>query len=875
MERRSSCSAEDSRLHSLVEASVRRSPDAAALVEGKLSLTYAELNARAEAVARRLRALGIGPGAVVGLAARRRADTIAALLGVLKAGAAYCPLDPAYPLERLRFMLEDSAAAALVAGREDARELSDPARPTILLGGLAEPAPIPAPAAPRAAGPADPAYIIYTSGSTGKPKGVIIEHSAAVNFVPAMTALQGTRPGERTLLFSSLSFDASVGEIFTCLGAGATLFLRGDAVLPPSEFIKSLEEMRIARLFLPTAYWHELAATLSPLGLTLPACVRSVAVGGEAMRAESLSFWRPVASRVRLVNVYGPTETTVWTSFHEVPADAPSSGSVPIGRPFGGSELRVIDPEGRPAPDGSPGELWIGGPGVARGYLNRSELTAQRFLSDPFTGPMGARFYRTGDRVRRRPDGALEYLGRFDDQIKIRGFRVELGEVESALASHPTVGTCAVVLREESSGVQRLVAYVSPSAGASASSAVLRAFLLEKIPEYMVPAVFVTLPSMPLTPAGKVDRRALPPPPAVSPAEKGKTATERTPTPLERQIRGIWEDVLGRSPIGLSEDFAALGGHSLLAVRIMAKIEKAVGRRPPLEALIGGMSIQRLAEAMGDGRRAEGVPVIRFGPDAGADPFFFVHPGLGGLYCKELSRAMPDRPFYLLGGQNLTGVDPIPTIEEMARRYVDTLRKVRPRGPYHLGGYSIGCTIAYEMARQLETAGEQVPKLMLVAAPIDDSARWWSAVRRGAGFVRGLLGYDQSAMLNHFNLMGKSGELVAGMFKRGGAARLWEALRRARSRVAREGSIRAIGPNSEEFNDTLRVLQWAGAAYRPGTYRGSLMLFEVKERFLSRSIAEFRRLAPAAEQVHLPGDHDEVVTTYTAELGAEIHRRLS
>jgi amino acid adenylation domain-containing protein len=872
MEQRTACAAPDSRLPTLIEASVRAHPDALALVDGKLRLTYAQLDSRAEAAARGLRALGIGPGAVVGLAARRSADTVAALLGVLKAGAAYCPLDLTYPLERLRFMLEDSGAAALVAGPVDARKLSDPARPTVSLDGSSDPGAARAAAAPRAARPEDLAYVIYTSGSTGKPKGVMVEHAAAVNFVPAMMKLTGISSGERSLFFSSMSFDGSVGELFPCLLAGGAIFLRGESLLPARDFIRSIEEMGINRLFVPTAYWHELAATLAPLGETLPACLRTVAVGGEALRAESLAFWRPVAGHTRLINVYGPTEATVWTSFYEVPADAPPSGIVPIGRPFGGSELRVIDSEGRPVPDGFAGELWIGGPGVARGYLNRPELTAQRFLPDPFSEKAGARAYRTGDRVRRRPDGALEYLGRFDDQVKIRGFRVELGEVESSLASHPAVGTCAVVLREETPGVQRLVAYVSPSAGSAVSSAVLRAFLLEKIPEYMVPAVIVALASLPLTPAGKVDRRALPPPPAPAASE---TPHERTPTPLERQIRGIWEEVLGRAPIGLSDDFAALGGHSLLAVRIMAKIEKALGRRPPLEALVGGMSIERLAAAMSEGRRDATVPIIRFGPEVGAEPFFFVHPGLGGFYCKELSRAMPDRPFYLLGGQNLTGVDPIPTIEEMAGRYLETLRKVRPRGPYHLGGYSIGCMIAYEMARQLENAGEPVPKLMLVAAPIDDSVQWWSAVRRGAGLVRGLLGYDQSAMLNHFNLLGKSGELIAGLFKRGGAARLWEALHRARTRVAKEGSIRAFGPNAQEFNDTLKVLQWAGAAYRPGAYRGSLMLFEVKERFLRRSIAEFRRLAPAAEQVHLPGDHDEVVTTYTAELGKEIGRRLT
>lgn len=608
------------RLDDLVEASVRRSPDAPALIDGKQSLTYAELDARAEAAARRLRALGVGPGAVVGLAARRRADTIAALLGALKAGAAYCPLDPAYPTERLRFMLEDSGAAVLMTGRGDREKLANPARPTLLLEELTNPGPAgPSPSLTRTGGPSDVAYVIYTSGSTGKPKGVMVEHSSAVNLVRGLMELEVIGRAERALFFSSMSFDVSVGELFPALAAGASLILRGDQVLPPGDFVRSLEEMRIARLSLPTAYWHELAATLAPLGRTLPECLRSVIVAGEAMRAESLDFWRPSAGRVRLLNAYGPTEATVYASIAEISSEAPSSGIVPIGRSVAGAELHVVDPEGRPTPDGSSGELWIGGPGVARGYLNRPELTAARFVSGPFSGRPGALFYRTGDRVSRRPDGVLEYLGRFDDQVKIRGYRVELGEVETVLAAHPAVGTCAVVLRVEDTGVQRLVAYVSPRAEAPVSVSEIRAFLVERLPEYMVPAALVALPALPLTPAGKVDRRSLPPP-ASAAMEGGRRDDESSASPLQRQIVGVWEKVLGVSPIGLRDDFFALGGNSLLAVRMMVEIEKVVGRRPPLAAMNKGATIERLATAMCAGARAEGKPLDRPRPATGAGP---------------------------------------------------------------------------------------------------------------------------------------------------------------------------------------------------------------------------------------------------------------
>jgi len=856
-------------LHALFEASVRRNPRTIALVDGPLSLTYAELDERAESVSRRLRELGIGPGAVVALAARRNADTIAAVLGALKAGAAYCPLELAYPIERLRFKLQDSGAAALLAGCEDAAKLADPARPTVLLGDYSKPAPgHPAPAA-RPAGPRDAAYVLYTSGSTGKPKGVAIEHASAANYVREMIQMELIRPGERALLFASLSFDVSVGEIFPCLSSGATLHMRDEAMLAPEDFVKDVEKKRFDRLSLPTAYWHELAAAMASRGRTLPACVRSLIIIGEALRAESLAYWRPAAGRVRLINGYGPTEATVAVSFHDVPADAPSSGIVPIGRPGAGAELHVVGPAGLPIEDGSVGELWIGGPGVARGYLNRPELTAERFVPDVFSARPGARLYRTGDQVRRRPDGVFEYIGRLDDQVKIRGFRVELGEVESALSSHPAVATCAAVVRRESGGDQRLVAYASSRDGAQASGPALRAYLLEKLPEYMVPSAFVVLPALPLTPNGKIDRRALPPPPA----EAGAPADERKATPLERHIRGIWQEALALSPVSLSAEFFSLGGNSLLAVRIMAKIERTVGVRPSLEMMRDGLTIERLARELGESRADEG-PIIRFGPEKGADPVFFVHPGLGGFYCKTLSGAMPERPFYLLGGENMTGLDRLPTIEELARRYLETIRRVNPRGPYLLGGYSIGCTVAYEIARQLEAAGEKVPNLMLVAAPTDGANWWWSAVRSSLDRVRAVLRIDHSSMLALFTLLGKSGELAGEALRPGGADRLRQAIIRALSRVRREGSIRAVDPKAQETNDTLKMLLWAGAAYRPKPYRGPVTLLEVEEEFLGRDTAQMKRLAQSTTQVHLPGDHDSIVTTHAGELGAELRRQV-
>ena len=858
-------------LHSLIEASARRCPDAIALVDGASSLTYAQLDARAEAAARRLRALGVGPGAVVGVAARRRADVIAALLGALKAGAAYCPLDPAYPLERLRFMLDDSGAAALAAGREDAEALADPARPTFLLDGLEVPGlPLPA-AAPRAAGASDLAYVIYTSGSTGKPKGVAVEHGAATDFARVAAEHRNLRPGDRVLQFSSLSFDASVVELFPSLCAGATVVLRGESVLPPSDFLRFLDDNRITVMDIPTAYWHELSADLAHRGMPLPASLRLVVTGGEVLHAESLALWRPAAGRIRLLNSYGPTEIIVECTMYEVPADSSDSGPVPIGRACDGAELHILDEEGRPAPDGADGELYVGGRRLARGYLNRPELTAARFVPDPFSGRPGARLYRTGDRVRRRPDGVLEFLGRFDDQVKFRGFRIELGEVEAVLASHPAVGTCAVVLREESSGLRRLVAYASPRGDAPVSASELRAFLSEKLPEYMVPAAVVALPVLPLTPNGKIDRRALPPPAAPPPAGEPRGIGA---SPLHRQILDVWEEVLGVSPIGLRDDFFALGGHSLLAVRMMAKIEKKMGRRPPVTAMSKGMTIESLALTLDGVKRVEEEPLVRFGPEKGVDPIFFVHPGLGGLYCDEFSRAMPHRPIYLLAPHEIDGRGPVPATEEIARRFVETMRTVSPRGPYVLGAYCSGCTIVYEMARQLEDAGERVSHLLLVAAPTD--SLWWSLVRRAVAFVGERLGHDQRSMLYRFNFWGRTGEYLAGMLAREGAEKLWLALRRALSRAKGEGSVGAFQHKPKtEADEIQKAFDWAWASYRPGPYRGRVTFLEAKCEIVRGKKSDLRRLASSSEQAWLPGDHEEILTTYAAEVGAEIGRRLS
>ena len=710
--------------------------------------------------------------------------------------------------------------------------------------------------------------MIYTSGSTGKPKGVAVEHAAAVDFTRVIIEHRGVGPGDRVLLFTSLGFDASVECLFPTLCAGATVVLRGETFLSPSDFLRFLEDKGVTMTLLPTAYWHELSAALAPLGETLPERLRLVVVGGEALRAESLALWKPSAARTRLENAYGPTEIVVECASYEVPADAALAGPVPIGRAHDGAELHILDADGLEAPDGDEGELYVGGRRIARGYLNRPELTAERFLPDPFSSRPGARMYRTGDQVRRRPDGLLEFRGRLDEQIKIRGYRVELAEVEAALAAHPAVGTCAVVLREEHA-VHRLVAYVAPRAGSTVPAAALRAHLRETLPEYMVPASVMMLPSLPMTPNGKVDRRALPAPP-----QPHKRTLDDDESPRGK-IRRIWEELLGTAPIGPLDNFFDLGGHSLMAMTMLARVEAALGARPSVSAFAQQPTIEQLAattirrEAPG-----EGPEMFRLGPASGAEPFFFLHGDYngGGFYCRRLLQAMPDRPLYVLPPMAMAETGEVPSVEELAGRYLEVVRAARPRGPYRLGGYCIGGTVAYEMARQLAASGEHVTELLLVASPVD--LFWWILLRRACGHAGRLLRRDQAAMLTLFNIGRKGGPLLAGLLKPGGTERLFAAFRR----VKREASIARIASYTGEaggIQTSLRWL-WAWAGYRPGPYCGPVTLLDAKDSFTSGNpSSELRRRAVAAKRVFLPGDHHTIVTTHIGTLSEEIARRLA
>ncbi|HSF41241.1 MAG TPA: amino acid adenylation domain-containing protein, partial [Thermoanaerobaculia bacterium] len=604
-------------VHRLFEAQVERTPDAVAAVFQGESLTYAGLNARANRLAHRLRSLGVGPEALVGVSLERSLDLLVAVLGILKAGAAYLPLDPSYPAERLAFMLQDSGAALVLDAPEEAGPARDPGNPQ------------------GDAGPQSRAYVLYTSGSTGRPKGVQVPHSALTNFLAAMGREPGLRAGDVLLAVTSLSFDIAALELYLPLLAGARVEITsGEAAGDGRRLLALLRSSGATVVQATPATW----------GMLLEASweetdrLRLAMTGGEALRTDLAARLLQRADEVW--NVYGPTETTVWSTAHRVEAD--SAPTVPIGRPIANTRLYVLDRLLVPRPAGAPGELYIGGAGVARGYLGRPDLTAERFVPDPWSAAGGERLYRTGDLVRARPGGAFEFLGRVDHQVKVRGFRIETGEIEVALAAHPAVREAAVVVRADG-GDPRLVAYVVRRDGASSSDAELFAGLREllgrSLPAYMVPGVFMALDALPLTPNRKVDRKALP-----VPERTAAMAFVAPGNPVEEILAGIWADVLRLPRVGTKDNFFSLGGHSLLATQMISRVRTAFGVELPLRELFEAPTVAGLAErverARGEAGSAAAPPLRRMARE-GELPLSFAQQRL--WFLDQLA---PGNPFY-------------------------------------------------------------------------------------------------------------------------------------------------------------------------------------------------------------------------------------
>lgn len=589
-------------VHQLFEAQAERTPQAIAVeIDGKC-LTYAELNSRANQLARFIQGLGAGPETLVGIFLERSHEMLVAMLATLKTGAAYLPLDPSYPRQRLGFMLEDGHVNIVLTVQALSAELLQYTGCTVCVD--TENSNIAAQQTeniPCQTWTESQVCVFYTSGSTGKPKGVAITHGALVNYTVSAVKAYGLKPEDRVLQFASMSFDASLEEIYPCISVGATLVLRTDQMMDSiAKFLSQCGDARITLLPLPTAYWHEIVAwqELKELKVEemLPS-VRLVIIGGERALPERLAVWQKSSNgQMVLVNTYGPTEGTIVVTRFKItgPMTEESSGKeVPIGWPIENAKVYVLDPWNQPVPGGIAGELHIGGEVLARGYLNRPDLTAEKFVPDPFSGQPGARLYKTGDLVRFLPDGSLEYRGRTDHQVKIRGYRIEPGEVEAAIEKHEAIKDVVVAVREDDPGLKRLVAYIVFRESVAVSPGDLRSFLKPKLPDYMLPAAFVFLQKMPMTASGKIDRQALPKPDRSRADVKGDLVAPRTPT--EEIIASIWKTVLKLDRIGVHENFFELGGHSLLATQIVARISDALHIDLPLRRLFEALTIEELS----------------------------------------------------------------------------------------------------------------------------------------------------------------------------------------------------------------------------------------------------------------------------------------
>ncbi len=600
--------------HECFERQAEQTPGALALIDGPRQWTYQELDARANQLARSLQKRGLSPEQLVAVRLERSAEWVVAVLGVLKAGGAYLPLDPQLPAERLRFTLEDARVEILLTQQSLRSDLPAELRHVVCLDtDWPEIAACPADRPVRQAGREQLAYVIYTSGSTGRPKGVMIEHRALVNYTQAAIEQYGITSADRVLQFASASFDGHVEEVFPCLTRGGTLLLRNDEMLDCRKFLQRCGEWQLTFVSLPTGFWHELTRAIVADGLAVPATLRLVVIGGEQALPERVAVWfQRVDSRARLMNTYGPTETTVVATAAELGPDDGRENRVPIGRALRNTRVYVLDRGQQPVPVGVPGELHIGGESLARGYLNRPELTEERFVPDPF-GKAGARMYKTGDVVRWRNDGRLEFIGRSDQQVKIRGFRIEPGEVEQVLREHPAVADAAVVARERSPGDLHLVAYLTASEDATPVAADVRQFLRSRLPGFMVPTALVVLDRLPITPGGKVDRRALPAP-DWSGAGIGSEAEFIAPrTATEQQLAGIWSEVLSIERVGAHDNFFDLGGHSLLAIQVISRINRDLDLGIALRDLFEAATLKALAErveaARQSGSRASLPPI--------------------------------------------------------------------------------------------------------------------------------------------------------------------------------------------------------------------------------------------------------------------------
>ena len=833
-----------SRIHDLLTGAAVAQPKSVAAVCSQSAIDYASLDSRCNQLARYLSARGAAPGSVIGICLHRSLDMLAAVLATLKTGAAYLPLDPALPTERLQFLMQDSGVSYVVTQSHLAETLGGNIDSFFL---DAEDQAISRESSLYFDGGAtaeDTAYVLYTSGSTGKPKGVEVPHRAVVNLLYSFRDILRAGPDDVLLATTTLSFDIAALELFAPLLTGSKLVIADDNETNDPTRLRDLFYRSGATIFQATPVRFRMlieAGWRNTPKLTM-------LCGGEKMTRELAD--QLLARGGVLWNVYGPTETTVWSTAARIEADAQP---ITVGRPLSNTTLYILDSHLNPVPMGAAGELFIGGDGVARGYRNRKDLTAERFLENPFGS---GRIYKTGDRARYLADGRVELLGRNDDQVKIRGFRIELGEVEAVLQRCPYVSAGAVTVCEDGAGEPTLAAhFVLRSTKATATD--VREFLASVLPAYMVPTFFTPMTALPTTASGKVDRKQLLTPMIVAPlvitepvADQTALEIEVPADELEAALIGVWTCVLGCQTVRPSDDFFELGGHSVMAARMFSKLEKLVGHAMPLATLFKAPTVRQLAAVIRENAWAKSwstlVPIRENG---NSRPLFLIHPIGGNVlnfsgFCSHFDA---DQPVYGLQARGLDKHDlPHTDIEAMAEEYVDNIRKVQPKGPYQIGGFSAGGVVAFEMARQLEKIGESVSVLALLDSKIDTPASAKHEGNRGS-WTRTVffnVRYAMRSSLKEFvvrkvkNLKMRAAVRTALLLERIGAA------------------------NHASFLDAEEAFLLALRRYVPKPYGGRGILFRAKDelvRYPDPNLGWDQVVMGGIEVREVSGDHDTLM----------------
>lgn len=852
-------------LHELFEAQARKTPHVQAVTAEGLHLTYRELNRRANLLAHRLKSMGAGPDVLVGLFLERSLDMLVGILGILKTGAAYVPMDPEYPKERLGFILEDSHAPLVVTKKALVNQLPGFVGQVICLDvDWADIAKGREDDLVSGATPQHLAYVLFTSGSTGRPKGVAIEHHSAVTFVQWASRVFVPEELSGVLFSTSVCFDLSIFELFVTLNAGGTIIVAPNALHLPS--LSKKNDVTLINT-VPSAMME-----LLHMG-GVPSSVKVVNLAGEALSDALVEQIYTQTHVQKVYNLYGPTEATTYSTYTLVPRGMP----VTIGRPITNTQAYILDAHRNPVPRGVLGELYLAGEGLARGYYGQPDLTGERFVANPFAGRPNVRMYRTGDLCRWLPDKSIQYLGRLDHQIKLRGFRIELGEIEATLDRLAGVRQSLVLAREDRPGQKRLVAYVVPQAGQRLEVEAMHLHIKQSLPEFMMPSAIVVLEAFPLSPNGKINRLALPAPPDVQPDEAVEHMAPRDP--IEQALTRVWAKILKVKNIGIRDNFFELGGHSILAVRIIVEIEKLYGKRLPLATLIQAPTIEQLAQTI---QKEKWTPLwsslvpIRAG---GARPPLFLFHSHGGnvLEYYPLAELLDaDQPVYALQARGLDGrhVGNL-SMEEMVGRYLKEIRSLQPEGPYYLAGFCFGGLAALEAARQLSSAGESVALVGMIQTTyphcdvfqgMSIMQQWWHRAKKRSDLewesfrYRGI-GHVKERIRRVIDVMGAKAAIALDQF-----------LGKSHSDYAARSMPYILERLAIEHENVYQ-------AYRPCSYSGAVVLFRAQYQLPGishdRSLGWSNLLGAHLEVCDMPGHQQNLLLEpHVRVLARELMRRL-